>query len=75
MQLPNELASILKIVLILNHGQASVKRSFSVNNTILKNNLKYKSITARKTIINHMQWIEGTHSATNKRFTKFNETV
>ena len=53
-QLPNELAS-KKILLILSHRQASVKRSFSVNNTILKENMKCKSITARKTIINHLK--------------------
>ena len=40
MQLPNELASIGKIVLIHNHGQASVEKSFSVNNSILKDNMK-----------------------------------
>ena len=52
-QLPNELAS-KKILLILSHRQASVKRSFSVN-TILKENMKCNSITARKTIINHLK--------------------
>ena len=55
MQLPNELASILKILMIVSHRQASVERSFNVNNTILKDNMKCKSITARKTIINHMK--------------------
>ena len=49
MQLSNELASILKIVLILSHGQISVKRNFSVNKTILKNN------KCNKTIIDHMK--------------------
>ena len=53
MQLANELTSILKIVLILSHGQANVERSFGVNNTILKDKMKCESITARKTMINH----------------------
>ena len=54
MQLANELTSILKIVLILSHGQANVERSFGVNNTILKDKMKCESITARKTMIDHM---------------------
>lgn len=55
MQLPNELASILKIVLIFSHWQASIERSFSVSSIILKDNMKCESINARKTIINHMK--------------------
>ena len=58
MQLPNELASILKIVLSLSHGQASVGRSCSVNNTILKDKMKCESIIARKTIIDHMKGLK-----------------
>ena len=55
MQLPKELASVLKIALTLSHWQASVKRSFIVNNIILKDNTKCESINARKTIIDHMK--------------------
>ena len=54
-KLPKELASSLKIVLVLSHGQASVERIFSVNNTIMKDNLKSESVTARKVIIDHMR--------------------
>ena len=53
-QLPNELVSIFKIILILSHGRASIEK-ICVNNTILKDNTKYKYITARKTIIDHMK--------------------
>ena len=53
----------LKNVLILSHGQASDESSFCVSNTIFKDNLKCKSITARKTIIDHMKskWLK-THT-------------
>ena len=49
-----ELASTLKIFLTLTHGQASVERGFSVNNTVLEQNLNDKSITARHLVKDHM---------------------
>lgn len=53
--IPAELSSILKLVFTLSHGQASVERGFSVNNIVLKTNMKPESITARKIIIDHMR--------------------
>ena len=52
---PVELKSILKLVLVLNHGQPSIERGFNVNKTILKANMNEKSAIARKIIIDHMQ--------------------
>ena len=49
-----ELSYVLKIILILSHGQASVERSFSVNKSILGVNMKVESIVARKVIRDHM---------------------
>ena len=49
-----ELASTVKIFLTLSHGQASVERGFSVNGTVLEQNLNKKSITARHLVKDHM---------------------
>jgi len=49
------LLPILKLVLVLSHGQANVERCFSVNNSVLKINMSEKSITSRKLIIDHMK--------------------
>ena len=45
-----ELKSILKSVLVLSHGQASIERGFNVNKTILTVNMNEKSVVARKII-------------------------
>ena len=49
------LLPILKLVLVLSHGQANVERCFSVNNNVLKCNMSEKSIMSRKLIIDHMK--------------------
>ena len=46
---------ILKLVLVLSHGQANVERCFSVNNNVLKCDVSEKSIMSRKLIIDHME--------------------
>ena len=53
--IPAELKSILKLVLVLSHGQTSIERGFNVNKSILKVNMNEKSVVARKIIIDHMQ--------------------
>lgn len=45
-----ELWKVLKIVLILSHGQADVERGFSVNKDILKCNMGEKSIVALRQV-------------------------
>lgn len=58
-QLSNELASILKIVLILSHGQANIEKICG-NKTIVKDNMKYSHITEknhwRHTFKNYIFW-------------------
>ena len=49
------LLPILKLVLVLSHGQANVERCFSVNNNVLKCSMSEKSIMSRKLIIDHMK--------------------
>ena len=49
-----DLSFVLKIVLTLSDGQASVERSFSVNKSVLDVNMKEESMVARKVIRYHM---------------------
>ena len=46
---------ILKLVLVLSHGQANLEGCFSVNNNVLKCNMSEKSIMSQKLIIDHMK--------------------
>ena len=46
---------ILKLVLVLSHGQANLERCFSINNNVLKCNMSEKSIMSQKLIIDHMK--------------------
>ena len=48
------MSHVLKIVLTLSHGQASVERGFSQNKTILLNNMMTQSIVARRFIKDHL---------------------
>ena len=49
-----ELKAAVKILLTLSHGQASVERGFSENNTVLAQNMKVESIVARRLIKHHL---------------------
>ena len=48
-----DLSFVIKVVLTLSYSQASTERQFSVNNTVLDNNMKEESIVTRKHIIDH----------------------
>ena len=49
-----ELLFLLKIVLTLSHGQASVECSFILNKSVLNHNISEDSIFAKKAIRDHM---------------------
>ena len=49
-----ELAGVVKILLTLSHGQASVERRFSENKTVLAQNMKVESIVACRLIKDHL---------------------
>ena len=49
-----ELSFLMKMILILSRGQASVKRSFSVTNTVVNVNISEDSIVAKNIIKDHM---------------------
>ena len=54
---PNLLLSpeIIKLVLVLSHGQAGVERGFNISKSVNKVNTSQDSIVNRKLIIDHMQ--------------------
>lgn len=48
------LAEVVKIILTLSHGQASVERGFSVNKTLLVENLSEVGLVSQRVIHDHM---------------------
>ena len=48
-------AVVLKIILTLSDGQASVERSFSVNKSLLVENLATKSLIAQRIVYDYMK--------------------
>ena len=49
-----ELASVLKILFIISHGQASVERDFSLNKAILKDSIEQMSVISQRLIKDHL---------------------
>jgi len=47
-------AYVLKLILTLSHGQASVERGFSHNNALLKTNMTPETIISKRIIKDHM---------------------
>ena len=59
-----KVAEVLKIVLTLSHGQASVERGFSVNKSLLVENLSAKSLISQRIVYDHMNF----HNLTPENF-------
>lgn len=53
------LFDIVKILLVLSHGQASVERGFSVNKEIEVENLREHSLVAQRIICDHLRAVGG----------------
>ena len=49
-----ELALLLKVILTLNHGQAAVEHSFSINNSFSIVNISEKSLVSKKLVKDHL---------------------
>ena len=49
-----EIKSIIKLILVLSHGQANVECGFNTNKSVNKVNISQDSIITRKLIIDHM---------------------
>ena len=50
-----KLAEVLKIILTLSHGQASVERGFSVNKSLLVENIATKSLIVQRIVYENMK--------------------
>ena len=49
-----ELSFVLKIVIVLSHGQVAVERGFSLRDQSLKENISAESLNAHRIVIDHM---------------------
>ena len=49
-----KLSIILQSIFVLSHGQAAVERRFSLNQSLLRCNMKEKSIVSRRRIEDYM---------------------
>ena len=54
-----KLVGVVKLLLVLSHGQASVERGFSVNKEIEIENLKEQSLVAQRLICDHVKAVDG----------------
>jgi hypothetical protein len=57
-----KLWQVVKILLLLSHGQATVERGFSVNKEVLEVNQSEESVLARRRVKDHIQSIGGLSS-------------
>ena len=48
-------ANVLKIILTMSHGQASVERGFSINKSLLVENLSKERLISQRIIYDHMK--------------------
>ena len=53
------LLEVVKLVLVLSHGQAAVERGFSVNKEAEVENLKGHTLIAMRTVIDHVNSVDG----------------
>ena len=54
-----KLWAIVKIILLLSHGQATIERGFSVNKEVESYNLQADTFTARRIICDHVNAVGG----------------
>ncbi|XP_072564133.1 uncharacterized protein [Paramormyrops kingsleyae] len=50
---------VVKILLVLSHGQASVERGFSINKELIVENQKERSLVAQRLIVDHIRSVGG----------------
>ena len=53
------LLEVVKLVLVLSHGQAAVERGFSVNKEAEVENLKGHTLIVMRTVIDHVNSVDG----------------
>ena len=57
-----KLWSVLKKLLLLSHGQASVERGFSINKDVSDTNIKGTNLVARRVVKDHLSKIRGSQN-------------
>ena len=60
---------LVKMLLVLSHGQATVERGFSVNKQVETDNLYEESVVAKRTICDYVSYVGGIQNVdvTNKK--------
>ena len=53
------LLMLVKKILLLSHGQATVERGFSYNKEVTANRLSHLTLVARRTVVDHIQKVGG----------------
>lgn len=51
--------NVVKILLVLSHGQASVERGFSINKELIVENQRERSLVAQRLIVDHVRSVGG----------------
>lgn len=51
--------NVVKLLLVLSHGQASVERGFSINKELIVENQRERSLVARRLIVDHVRSVGG----------------
>ena len=54
-----DLFAMVKLILILSHGQASVERGFSIMKQMMKDNLSEDTFTSQRIVIDHIKSVGG----------------
>ena len=49
-----ELSFVIRLILTLSHGQSSVERGFSINNSILETNMLPATVVSKRIVRDHM---------------------
>ena len=54
-----KLLQVVKLLLVLSHGQASVERGFSVNKETSADNISQRTLVAKRVVYDHINAIGG----------------
>ncbi|KAG1682213.1 hypothetical protein GQR58_011218 [Nymphon striatum] len=57
-----QLLSVVKLILVMSHGQASVERGFNINKEIEVENMKEHTLVARRMVCDHVNTVKGVTS-------------
>ena len=57
-----ELSFVIRFILTVSHGQASVERGFNLNSAVLKTNMSPNTIIAKRIIKDHMLFNDSYHN-------------